>query len=109
VDLVVLTKYWLPTAAATAVSIGLAAPAHALSDQQHKFVTAVVNHGGPSMNQMITPAVMETGKTLGDAVCADLHQGNAVLLAISGVAAGGAQARHQHRIRSARAGDRRQV
>ena len=63
-DRVVLTKYWLPAAAAaTAVLIGLAAPAHALSDQQHKFVTDVVNHGGPSMDQMITPAVMETGKT----------------------------------------------
>jgi hypothetical protein len=36
VNRVVLTKYWLPTAVATAVSIGLAAPAHALSDQQHK-------------------------------------------------------------------------
>jgi Host cell surface-exposed lipoprotein len=29
-DVKLITRYWLPTAAATAVSIGLAAPAHAL-------------------------------------------------------------------------------
>lgn len=38
------------------------------------------------MDQMITPAVMETGKTLGDAVCTDLHQGNAGAKGVIGVA-----------------------
>ena len=33
-DVELITRYWLPTAAATAVFIGLATPAHALSDQQ---------------------------------------------------------------------------
>jgi hypothetical protein len=33
-DVKLITRYWLPAAAATAVSIGLVAPAYALSDQQ---------------------------------------------------------------------------
>ncbi|MCV7100953.1 DUF732 domain-containing protein [Mycobacterium palustre] len=49
--------------------------AHALTDQQNKFAADVASHGGPAADQMITPAVMETGQTLGDAVCADLRKG----------------------------------
>ena len=57
--LVVHTKAFLATAVIAAASIGCAAPANALSDQQHKFVTDAAQHGGPSMDRLITPAVKE--------------------------------------------------
>jgi hypothetical protein len=80
---VVLTRCWLPAAAAaTAVSIGLAAAATVISDQQPQFVADVVQHGGVNADHMING---ETPNTLGDAVCSDLHHGNAAANEVIGV------------------------
>jgi len=80
---VVLTRFWLPAAAAaTAVSIGLAAWAQALSDQQGQFVADVVQHGGVYADRMING---ETQRTLGDGECSDLHKGNAAANEVIGV------------------------
>jgi hypothetical protein len=81
---VVHTKAFLAAAVVAAVSIGLpsCSTAHALSDQQRKFVADVVQRGvnGDSMINS------ETQQTLGDVVCADLHKGNAAASEVIGVA-----------------------
>jgi hypothetical protein len=71
-----------PVAVAATIAIGTAAPAHALSDQQRKFVADVIQRGvnGDSMINS------ETQQTLGDAVCTDLHKGNAAANEVIGVA-----------------------
>lgn len=69
-------------AAIAATSIGMAAPAHALSDQQRKFVADVIQRG-VNGDSMING---ETQQTLGDAVCADLHKGNVAANEVIGVA-----------------------
>jgi hypothetical protein len=80
---VVLTKCWLPAAAvATAVSIGLAAPANALSDQQRQFVADVSSRGVNGD----TAINGETQQTIGDAVCADLKKGTVGANEVIGVA-----------------------
>lgn len=78
-----LTRCWLPTAAAaTVVSIGLAAPAHALSNQQRQFV-ADVSSRGVNGDSVING---ETQQTLGDAACSDLKKGNAGANEVIGIA-----------------------
>jgi hypothetical protein len=62
--------------------VALAGPAHALSDHQRQFVADVVQHGGVNADGMING---ETQKTLGDAVCGDLHKGNAAANEVIGV------------------------
>jgi Protein of unknown function (DUF732) len=62
--------------------VALAGPAHALSDHQRQFVADVVQHGGVNADGMING---ETQKTLGDAVCGDLHKGNAATNEVIGV------------------------
>jgi uncharacterized protein (DUF1501 family) len=59
--------------AGIAAALTLAAPAHALSDQQRQFV-ADVSSRGVNGDSVIHG---ETQETLGDAVCADLEKGNA--------------------------------
>ncbi len=63
--------------------MALAGPAHALSDHQRQFVADVVQHGGVNADGMING---ETQKTLGDAVCGDLHKDNAAANEVIGVA-----------------------
>ena len=65
-DRVVLTKYWLPAAAAaTAVSIGLAAPAHA--DQQG-FLDYIHSQGVPS-GYFTTPGADYSNIKVAEMVC----------------------------------------
>jgi hypothetical protein len=59
--------------AVVSVSVALAGPAHALNDQQIKFMADVNQHGGLTADQVSAPG----DRTLGDAVCADLFNGNA--------------------------------
>jgi hypothetical protein len=67
---------------AAVAGIGFAAPAHAVSDQQIRYMSDVDQHGGLSADQSYAPG----GQTLGDAVCADLHKGNAAANEVIGVA-----------------------
>lgn len=75
-------KVALPfAAAAAAISIGMAAPAHAATDKQIRFMSDVDQHGGLSASQVYNGKI-----TLGDAVCDDLHKGNAAANEVIGVA-----------------------
>lgn len=76
---------FISVAVAAAVAIGLAAPAHATSDQQVQFMADVNQHGGLTTSQVFT-VKDGSGMTLGDAVCADLHKGNAAANEVVGVA-----------------------
>jgi hypothetical protein len=72
----------LAVAVAATISIGLAAPAHAVSDQQIRYMSDVDQHGGLTADQSYAPG----GQTLSDAVCADVHKGNAAANEVIGVA-----------------------
>lgn len=69
-------------AAAAAVSVGLAAPAYALSSQQRQFV-ADVSQRGVNADGVING---ETQQTIGDAVCTDIKKGTAGANEVIGVA-----------------------
>jgi hypothetical protein len=71
-------------AVAAAIAIGLTASAHATSDQQVQFMADVNQHGGLTTSQVFT-VKDGSGMTLGDAVCADLHKGNAAANEVIGV------------------------
>jgi len=54
----------------------------AVRDQQLRYMADVDHHGGLTAFQSFEP----DGRTLGDAVCADLHKGNAAGNVVIGVA-----------------------
>jgi hypothetical protein len=71
-------------AVAVPISIGLAGSAQATSDQQIKFMADVNQHGGLTTSQVFT-VKDGNGTTLGDAVCGDLHKGEAAANSVIGV------------------------
>jgi hypothetical protein len=72
-------------AIAAAISIGMAPPAHAISDQQIHYMADVDQHGGLTTSQVFT-VKDGNGTTLGDAVRADLKQGRAAANEVTDVA-----------------------
>lgn len=68
-----VTKYLPIVAAAATIALSTAAPAHALTDQQLRYMTDVDDHGGIGSSESYAPG----GQTLGDAICGDLHKGAA--------------------------------
>ncbi len=75
-------KVALAAAVASVMSIGMAAPAQAFSDQQRNFV-ADVTQRGVNGDSVMNDA---TQQTLGDAVCSDLNKGTPAENEVNGVA-----------------------
>lgn len=66
---------------AASLLIATAAPASAVSDHQSRYMADVKERGGIGYTDSYAPG----GQTLGDAVCTDLHKGNAAASGVIGV------------------------